>query len=886
MKSLSTKVLVIILPIILVFVLFESVILGFRSKSLLDNYIGASVVSVQQKYAHMIEEYVSKNIRVADTFRIMVENTYQNNTINSYEDMVLEVLTSNKSVFGFGVFFESEIAEEYKKTDYIYAFEENGTTQVTTEDTDEVNYQLDDYYMAVKETGQYYITEAYYDEVVQTYLMSISVPMFDDQGEFIGCVIVDNELTELENIIKEYNSENGWFYVLNDSGVYLGNENIETVKEQVNALESKNSSFVSAMKKVYKNDSGTTQYEESGKEYRIYYSTLSELNWKIIFIIPMTVVFGPITNVVLILSVMAILSVLMVSGMVIGVMKLNVVKPIRVLLGEFDKISNNDFHVDIPKSMIDGKDEISILVSAFIQMKDKLREYQGALELAFEKAEEYVEELSAQRDDLIESQEELSAQRDELINSKAELTRAHKFTDGILNAIPDLVVVVTKDNICKYCIGAEENIGQNSNAVIGKHMSAFVDDELVVAEATQKIHNVLDSGATEHMECEFSMEAGETKYLDLIIAGCFEDSVIIIGRDISNVHMQMNDIEYLSYHDQMTGLHNRRYYDTKMKQYVEEKAYPLSVIMADLNGLKLINDSFGHEMGDLLLNSFTRAILDTQIDKGLVARIGGDEFVIVLPNTKAEDAKILVEKIKDNCSKKQINGVPVSASYGVSTMRSDADSFDEVVKNADDIMYQNKLNEAPDRRQKTIDLIMSTLQEKNSNIKPHVECVERLCREMAKELDLLEEEQNKLRTAGLLHEIGMIGVPNRIIDKKGELTEEEKIEVRKHPDIGYRILKAAGNMNDIAEIVLAHHENWDGSGYPKGLTGTDIPLEARIISIADAYTAMLHDMKNTGKQMDKTTILKELKESAGTQFDEELVNAFVSMLLEYQDNEL
>lgn len=337
------------------------------------------------------------------------------------------------------------------------------------------------------------------------------------------------------------------------------------------------------------------------------------------------------------------------------------------------------------------------------------------------------------------------------------------------------------------------------------------------------------------------------------------------------------ELEYLSYHDQLTGLYNRRFLVEAIEKLDIKDNYPLALVMADVNGLKLINDSFGHTKGDELLIKTSEVIKRGCRENDIVARAGGDEFVMLLPKTDAVEAEKIVSRIKADCSRERVASIEPSVSFGWEVKLHELDDINVVYKKAEDYLYKRKLFEGPSMRGKAISAIISTLHEKNKREEMHSIRVSALCEKVGKALGLSEAEIQELKTAGLLHDIGKIAINENILNKAGKLNEEEKEEINNHPEIGHRILCSVNDMSDIAEYVLSHHERWDGRGYPRGLKGEEIPIQARILAIADAYDAITSE-RSYRSALPAEFAIKELRNNKGTQFDPELVEIFIECI--------
>ncbi len=353
--------------------------------------------------------------------------------------------------------------------------------------------------------------------------------------------------------------------------------------------------------------------------------------------------------------------------------------------------------------------------------------------------------------------------------------------------------------------------------------------------------------------------------------------VVLVFRDFTEKKKNHDEIKYLSFHDHLTGLYNRRFYEEELIRLDTRRRWPLTIVMGDVNGLKLINDSFGHAVGDQLLIKTAKAITSSCRGDDIIARMGGDEFVILLPETDAFEATQIIKRIKSLLKKESVEGVEISISFGYETKISEDDNIEEIIRKAEDQMYHNKLFEGPSLKGRVIDNIVAALNHKSSREEVHSRHVSNLCEKMGKALGMEEYKIKELKIFGLLHDIGKIAISDKILNKPDKLNENEWIEMKNHAEIGYRILSTNNDMIEIAEYVLAHHERWDGKGYPKGLKGREIPFPARICAVADAYDAMI-SVRSYKSSLSEEVALAELKNNAGAQFDPELVQLFLELI--------
>lgn len=356
-----------------------------------------------------------------------------------------------------------------------------------------------------------------------------------------------------------------------------------------------------------------------------------------------------------------------------------------------------------------------------------------------------------------------------------------------------------------------------------------------------------------------------------------EGQLAVILNDTTKRVEAEQKLQYMADHDLLTDLYNRRYFDQQLNEIDLPENLPLTYIVGDINGIKLVNDSFGHATGDEIICRVA-AVLRKYSGEEFSYRLGGDEFGILLKGKDEEDGERLTREIKAEIAQIRLGALDVSVSFGYGTKHHPEDSLAEVIKNAEDAMYSRKTYESPGVRGKTIEAIVTTLHEKNKREEEHSRRVSELCEKIGTAMNLSEDDVKQLRMVGLLHDIGKIGIPETVLNKEGSLAPEERLEIQKHPEIGYRILSTVNNLSELAEYVLAHHERIDGKGYPKGLQGDEIPLKACIIGVADAYDAMI-SYRTYRKSMTKEEAIQELLRCSGTQFRPECVQALIEKVL-------
>lgn len=475
------------------------------------------------------------------------------------------------------------------------------------------------------------------------------------------------------------------------------------------------------------------------------------------------------------------------------------------------------------------------------------------------------------------------------------LRQSKQLLDNIISFLPDPTAVVNnKGNIIAWNRAIEDMTGVKAAEMLGKGNHAYalpfygvprptlldivLNQDQELWKQYHKVEYIGEETLATETFCPYIGPQGAMLYA--IASPLYDEQGNKTGaiESLRNITRQKQDeekIRYLSYHDKLTGLYNRAFFEEEIKRLNTQRQIPLSIIIGDVNGLKLINDAFGHHDGDELLTSVSSLLKQACREEDIIARWGGDEFAILLPQTSEEDALQLYKRIKNSCRQAGSYPLQISISLGVATKKYNWQDIREIIKEAEDRMYRNKLLEHKSNRSIFITSLEKTLWMKSHETREHTSRLRRMVIQLGQTLALPENELDNLILLAALHDIGKIAIPSNILDKPTRLTPDEWEIINKHPEIGYRIALSSPDLSPIAESILMHHERWDGSGYPLGVKGSDIPLNARILAIADAYDVMVH-----GRPYQKSTshkeALEEVERCAGTQFDPHLVQIFIA----------
>jgi len=460
------------------------------------------------------------------------------------------------------------------------------------------------------------------------------------------------------------------------------------------------------------------------------------------------------------------------------------------------------------------------------------------------------------------------------------------FFHSLVNVIDDSIIIADRyKRIIYYNETSEKVFRYQASEVIGKYLEFLIPINFLDEEG-EKSDSSEEAAKEKFIETAANSRDGKKITIELSVKKYSEDSeifYILLVRDISKRKIAEEKLRYLSFHDRLTGLYNRSFFEEELRRLNTTRQWPLSIIIGDIDGFKLVNDAFGYKKGDRLLKSFAKLLKDSCRSEDVLARWGGDEFVILLPKTDREGVLEIISRIQKKTKQATQNEIPLNISLGFAIKNSADDSIDKVIKKAEDLMKQNKLLQSKKVSNEIISSIKRRLNERSENSDVISERIKNIAVDFGRELKLTKDQMERLALFSEFYDVGKVAIKKNILKKRTSLEEAEWQLVKMHPEIGYRIAKSSTNLAHIADDLLAHHECWDGSGYPYGVRGVNIPLNSRIISIVEAYDVMING-RNYKDPVPKEDAISELKKQAKKQFDPQLVSKFTEMIYQKENN--
>ncbi len=472
----------------------------------------------------------------------------------------------------------------------------------------------------------------------------------------------------------------------------------------------------------------------------------------------------------------------------------------------------------------------------------------------------------------------------ELRKRLEELERANEKQKALLTAIPDTLLVIDLQGHVLSFYPREKNLVKPfaDVATRGQHISELMETSvanLLISVATKvKAFSKME-------EFRFSLQRGrENFHYDARGVMDSENSVLFVIRDITEQRAAEEKMYNMGIRDNLTGLFNRPYFEQALRDFSRSCKDSMGIIVCDIDGLKFINDSFGNHLGDMLLKTVARQLAASMRSEDIVARIGGDEFGVLLCHTKEAEMERFCEALVQRVEmfNRENQELHLSLSFGYAfAERCEGDNH-ALFLDADNAMYRTKLLRSDSVRNSIVRTLMKALEARDYNTEGHGRRMVALSAFLAKSLGLSDAEVNEIRLLAQFHDIGKVGIPDNILFKPGRLDEEERWIMQGHSEIGSRIAAGIPEISHVAEYIRWHHERWDGEGYPDGMAGEAIPLLCRIVAVADAYDAMVSD-RPYRRALSREEALEELRDHAGKQFDPRVVEAFLQNLSKIEE---
>lgn len=724
------------------------------------------------------------------------------------------------------------------------------------------------WYMAAEAAGKPIFSPVYKHFVMANLTISAACPIYEEGGKLQGVLGTHMLLSDIGIFLSEaINKYNGIAIIFEKkTGAIIANsmgkDNFSVLEDGTLKRHRIEEFGVTDILNAYKNynlnhEDSIIYHGENGRLFGNIKEIHKEgLDWIVITAIPeelfMASVNKSITITIFLIVLASILS-LVIYNLITSIL----LKPMRNLLETSAALSSGDLS---KRSEVVRHDEIGNISQSLNKVADKMQYLINNLE---ENVNERTLELQKANNALEENENHLQL---------------------ILNSTAEAIYGIDISGKCTFCnLSCIKILGyERQEELLGKDMHSQIHhthrDGSPFPVEECKILQSIRQGKGLSVDDELFWKADGTpfdvKYFSYpqIKEGKVVGGVITF-LDITESKKRDEEIRYLSYHDVLTGLCNRRCFADDRSKIDIQTNLPLSVIFADINGLKMTNDIFGHAAGDELIKKSSEILKKACRQNDFIARVGGDEFIIVLPKTTYDNAEKIINLIKSGFMDARLEAIKCSISLGLDTKRSADQSLDDIMANAENAMYKDKTINRKAINKDMLDTIIATLHSRNPKEKEHSIAVSELCSEIGSVLPLPLTEISKLKRAGYLHDVGKIILDGSILNKNS-LSDEECEKMRQHPVVGYRILNLFDDTLDLSEYVYNHHERWDGTGYPMGLKGEQIPLISRIIAVAEAYDRALNrDALPLNER--KALAIETIKRGSGIQFDPRIAEILI-----------
>ncbi|PKM84632.1 MAG: sensor domain-containing diguanylate cyclase [Firmicutes bacterium HGW-Firmicutes-11] len=729
-----------------------------------------------------------------------------------------------------------------------------------------------DWYKTAVSAGRNVFSPVYKHFVMDDLAISAASPVYRANGELVGVIGTHTLLSSIDGQLKEAVREEEGLAILAErsTGALIANsmetpnyiKNADKTITRIKLTELSNPIIEQSM--AHYDATGEESFSIKGQSESYHVAVvpyqLPGMDWLLVTAIPERIfTAGVIDNFkwTLTLTVLA----LLISFLIYLITTRKYLLPLKDLLDTTRRLSRGELNRRVTVKRNDEFGEIGL---SFNAMADTIQSMLGELE----------EKVAERTADLEETTRELAASRGDL--------------RLILDSAAEAIYGLDDRGRCTFCnASCIRMLGyKEESELIGKNMHDMIHhtkkDGAPMPLHECRIFQSFQVGEGTHVEDEIFWRADGTSFdveyysYPQIKNGTIIGSVVTFS-DITERKAAEAKILHLTYHDLLTGLYNRNFFEEELRRLDTERNLPLSVIYGDVNGLKLANDIFGHEMGDELLRRVSDTLRQVCREDDIIARVGGDEFAILLLKTGNAATQTIADRISEAFAKEQIGALRGSIAIGFAVKSSDSTSIQEILADAEGNMYREKTLHRTNANTAMLEGIVETLHRRSPKEQRHATAVRSLSEQIGKFLGLTETKLRQARDAASLHDIGKVVLDDNILNHESIYTETDRQEVRQHSMVGYRLLNSFDETLDLADLVLSHHENWDGSGYPKGLKGLEIPLVSRIIAVAERYDSLRSSRNYRGACSHEDSI-EIIKREAGTSFDPAVVDAFLQVV--------
>jgi diguanylate cyclase (GGDEF)-like protein/PAS domain S-box-containing protein len=732
------------------------------------------------------------------------------------------------------------------------------------------------WYVAAAETERGVFAPVYKHFIMDDLTISGAWPIYNEMGELQGVLGTHILLSRIEEYLKNsINVYNGYAIIAEkETGALIANsmgiDNYTVSEEGILKHHYISEIQNSDIQKAYASyeENSETEFIYQAKTEKFYVNSqeiqMEGIDWILISAIPEDFLMEDVVSSIWMAFILAVIA-LGVSVISYDVVVRRLIRPMNHLLQVSAALSAGDLS---RRAEVVRKDELGSISESLNQVADKMEYIINNLEAT----------VSERTGELHKAKEELEENRDQLAL--------------ILNSAAEAIYGIDLRGKCTFCnASCIKILGYSSqNELLGKNMHQQIhhsrrDGRPFPIDECKIIQSIKQGKGLEANDEVFWKADGTSFDVEYYSYPQIKNENIVGGvitfMDITARKQREKEFEYINSHDTLTGLYNRRYFEEIFKDLDTPENLPLSIIFADINGLKITNDIFGHKVGDELIKTSAEILKQICRENDVIARTGGDEFVILLPKTTVQELDKFQECIRIGFLNTRVSAVKCSISLGGDTKISEYQSLEETMGNAENAMYKDKTTNRKTINDELINTLIKTLHARDPREKQHSIVVSQLCGKVGDALHLSRPEISKLKRAAYLHDIGKIILDESILSKDS-LSEEEFEKMKQHPVIGYRILNLFDDTVNLAEYVYSHHERWDGKGYPKGLKGKEIPLLSRIILVVETYERILNG-SGFSIEKRKKDALAVIWEGRQRQFDPKIAELFLQMMKEKED---